>query len=72
MTIEACLPAHLHGSGTTITTITTGLSGAGVYRVEAAGQAFALKISSEDEPLASWRCARHEGRGAPAERMMRV
>lgn len=33
----------------------TGLSGAGVYRIEADGQAFALKISAEGEPLAGFR-----------------
>jgi aminoglycoside phosphotransferase (APT) family kinase protein len=54
VSLEACLPAELRGSTTTITRIAAGLSGAGVYRVEAAGQAFVLKIAGEDEPLAGW------------------
>lgn len=57
MTLEACLPAALRGPATTITRIAAGLSGAGVYRVEAAGEAFVLKIVGEDEPLARWRRA---------------
>jgi aminoglycoside phosphotransferase (APT) family kinase protein len=55
MSLEACLPADLRGPTTTITRIAAGLSGAGVYRVEAAGQTFVLKVSGEDEPLAGWR-----------------
>ena len=59
MSLEACLPADLRGPTTTITRIAAGLSGAGVYRVEAAGQAFVLKISGEGEPLAGWRRKLH-------------
>ena len=59
MNLEACLPVGLRGSSTTITKIAAGLSGAGVYRVEADGQAFVLKISSEDEPLPGWRSRLH-------------
>ncbi len=59
MSLEACLPADLQGPTTTITRIAAGLSGAGVYRVEAAGQALVLKISGEDEPLAGWRHKLH-------------
>jgi aminoglycoside phosphotransferase (APT) family kinase protein len=59
MTLEACLPADLRGPSTTITRIAAGLSGAGVYRVEAAGQAFVLKILGKDEPLAGWRRKLH-------------
>ena len=59
MSLEACLPADLQGPTTTISRIAAGLSGAGVYRVEAAGQAFVLKISGEDEPLAGWRRKLH-------------
>jgi thiamine kinase-like enzyme len=59
MSLEACLPTELQGPATTITRIAAGLSGAGVYRVEAAGQAFVLKISGEDEPLATWRRKLH-------------
>src|SRR4051812_48370208 len=59
VSLEACLPAHLRGPTTTITKISAGVSGAGVYRVEAAGQAFVLKISDESEPLAGWRHKPH-------------
>jgi aminoglycoside phosphotransferase (APT) family kinase protein len=58
VSLEACLPEDLRGPATTITRIAAGLSGAGVYRVEA-GQAFVLKISSEGEPLADWRHKLH-------------
>ncbi len=54
MTLEDCLPPSLRGPATTITKIAGGLSGAGVYRVEAGGQAYVLKISGDD-PLADWR-----------------
>jgi thiamine kinase-like enzyme len=57
--LEACFPAHLRGPATTITRVAAGLSGAGVYRVEAAGQAFVLKVSGEREPLAGWRDKLH-------------
>src|SRR5215212_2586627 len=59
MNLEACLPVDLREPSTTITRIAAGLSGAGVYRVEAAGQAFVLKISDEGEPLAGWRRKLH-------------
>ena len=55
MSLEACLPAELQGPATTITRVAAGLSGAGVYRVDAGGQASVLKISDESEPLARWR-----------------
>src|ERR1044071_4391251 len=54
-TLDACLPAQLRGSGTTIARMATGFSGAAVYRVEAAGQTWVLKISSESEPIDAWR-----------------
>jgi aminoglycoside phosphotransferase len=53
--LDECLPADLRGPATTITTITGGLSGAGVHRVEANGRAFVLKISRSDEPSDAWR-----------------
>jgi aminoglycoside phosphotransferase (APT) family kinase protein len=53
--VEACLPADLQGATTTITRVAAGLSGAGVYRVEAGASAFVLKISTEEEGLAAWR-----------------
>jgi Ser/Thr protein kinase RdoA (MazF antagonist) len=55
MSLEACLPADLRGPSTTITRIAAGLSGAGVYHVDAAGEAFVLKISGDKEPLEGWR-----------------
>lgn len=55
MSLEACLPPTLRGPFTTITRMATGLSGAGVYRVEASGQALVLKVSREGAPLEAWR-----------------
>lgn len=57
MTAEDCLPSDLRGPTTTLTRIAVGLSGAAVYRVEAAGQAFVLKIASATESDADWRHA---------------
>jgi aminoglycoside phosphotransferase (APT) family kinase protein len=51
MDVADCLPAELRGA--TITKIGAGLSGAGVYRVESAGEVFVLKIA--DEPVEAWR-----------------
>jgi aminoglycoside phosphotransferase (APT) family kinase protein len=59
MTLEGCLPHELRAPDTTITPIAAGLSGAGVYRVEAAGQSFALKVAGEAESDADWRRALH-------------
>ena len=64
MTLDACLPDHLRGPGTTITRIAAGLSGAGVYRVEAAGQVYVLKVASEREPIEAWRQSLEIQRGA--------
>ena len=55
MTLDACLPDHLRGPTTSIKRIAGGLSGAGVYRVEAAGHAYVLKVASEGEPIEAWR-----------------
>jgi pyrimidine deaminase RibD-like protein/thiamine kinase-like enzyme len=52
--LQSCLPAELRGPGTTITRVAAGLSGAGVYRIEAAGQTFVLKLAGNEEPLAAW------------------
>jgi aminoglycoside phosphotransferase (APT) family kinase protein len=57
MQIEDCLPAALKGPSTTISKIAAGLSGAGVYQVEAGGQTFALKIAADDEMAEDWRRA---------------
>jgi thiamine kinase-like enzyme len=51
--VDACLPPALQGPDTTIVRIRAGLSGAGVYRVQAAGQVFVLK-ASPSAPLADF------------------
>ena len=53
--LEGCLPAELRGPTTTIARVAAGLSGAGVFRVEAAGHSFVLKVAAETEPLEGWR-----------------
>lgn len=55
MNLLDCLPEALRGPTTTITRIAAGLSGAGVYKVDAGGEAFVLKIAAEHEPLDAWR-----------------
>jgi aminoglycoside phosphotransferase (APT) family kinase protein len=55
MNLEECLPVALRGSATSIVPIGAGLSGAGVYRVEAEGRLFVLKVGSAEEPLEGWR-----------------
>jgi len=52
--LAAGLPAHLRDPATTITRVAAGLSGAGVYRVDAAGQTFVLKVGGESELLTNW------------------
>lgn len=47
---DACLPPALRGPDTSIVPIRAGLSGAGVYRVQAAGQSFVLKVSAPSVP----------------------
>lgn len=59
MTVEECLPAELRGPATTLTRIAAGFSGAGVYRVEAAGQLFVLKVADASENDADWHRALH-------------
>jgi aminoglycoside phosphotransferase (APT) family kinase protein len=55
VSLDACLPAELRAATTAITPIAAGLSGAGVYRVDAGGEAFVLKVAAADEPLDAWR-----------------
>jgi aminoglycoside phosphotransferase (APT) family kinase protein len=55
--LEACLPAGLRGPDTTITRVASGLSGAGVYRVDANGESFVLKVSGEGTSPDLWRRA---------------
>lgn len=59
MSLEDCLPTDLRSPTPTFTRVAAGLSGAGVYRVEAAGQSFVLKVASEAENDADWRRALH-------------
>jgi thiamine kinase-like enzyme len=51
---DACLPPALQGPDTRVVRIRAGLSGAGVYRVQAAGQAFVLKVSEPSAPPAEF------------------
>jgi aminoglycoside phosphotransferase (APT) family kinase protein len=53
VSLESCLPPQLRGA--TITRAGQGWSGAGVYRVDAAGQAYALKVARDDDPPETWR-----------------
>lgn len=59
MDLESCLPAGLRLPSTTITRIAVGLSGAGVYRIDADGGAFVLKVAGTDQPLADWQRKLH-------------
>jgi aminoglycoside phosphotransferase (APT) family kinase protein len=58
VSLEACLPRDLRGPGTAITRVGAGLSGAGVHRVEAAGESYILKVAGE-ESLDGWRRKLH-------------
>jgi len=53
--MDACLPADLRASSTTITKIAAGMSGAGVYRIAAGGEQFVLKVSPPGQPADEWR-----------------
>jgi len=57
--LEDCLPDELRTPSPTITRIAAGLSGAGVYRVEADAHAYVLKVSSDSEPVADWQRKLH-------------
>jgi aminoglycoside phosphotransferase (APT) family kinase protein len=53
--LEACLPVALRGPTTKIEKIAAGLSGAGVYRVDAgAAGAFVLKVAGDPEAADGW------------------
>jgi thiamine kinase-like enzyme len=58
MTLDACLPPHLRRPDTTITKMALGFSGAAVYRVDAGGQTFVLKITDQTAPIEAWRRVR--------------
>ncbi len=55
MNLQDYLPAELQGPATAITRIAVGLSGAGVYRIEADGRSFVLKLATDSESAADWR-----------------
>lgn len=59
MNLQDCLPPEISGPATTITRIAAGLSGAGVYRVEAGGRALVLKVAADGESPADWSRALH-------------
>lgn len=64
--LEACLPAALRGTSPRITPISTGLSGAGVYRVDAGGRSYVLKIAGPGIELQPWRARTAMMRAAAA------
>ncbi len=53
--LEACLPVALRGPTTTIAALAAGLSGAGVYRVDAGGRSYVLKIAGPLDAVDAWR-----------------
>lgn len=53
--LQQCLPVALQLPTTVITRIAAGMSGAGVYRVQAGDEQFVLKITSQDEAIDAWR-----------------
>lgn len=53
--LEACLPSTLRGPATKIARIAAGLSGAGVYRVDAEGRSYVLKIAGPRDAVDGWR-----------------
>ncbi len=57
MNLEACLPLSLRGLEARFTSISDGLSGAGVYRVDVDGRSFVLKTPPPQEDPARWRRA---------------
>ena len=66
MSLEVCLPPSLRRPETRFTSISDGISGAEVYRVDADGRAFVLKIAPANEDPASWRRALEIRRRAAA------
>lgn len=55
--LRACLPEALRGGATRIERIAPGMSGAGVYRVDAEGKTYVLKIAGGREPFDDWKRA---------------
>ncbi|HEU0032019.1 MAG TPA: phosphotransferase [Kofleriaceae bacterium] len=56
MNLHDCLPPELRTRATTITRVGAGLSGAGVFRVEAGGKLYVLKLAGDAQPVEAWRC----------------
>jgi aminoglycoside phosphotransferase (APT) family kinase protein len=54
VSVEDCLPAELRTPAPTITPITVGMSGAAVYRVDAGGHSYVLKVSPAHESADDW------------------
>jgi aminoglycoside phosphotransferase (APT) family kinase protein len=55
MNLDECLPPDLRTAETAIARIAMGFSGARIYRVDAAGRSFVLKLARPDETDANWR-----------------
>lgn len=51
---QLALPPAVRGPETRLTRIGAGMSGAAVYRVEAGGDEFVLKLTGTEEPLGAW------------------
>src|SRR5262245_2087605 len=64
MDVKAALPANLQSPATTITPMGGRPSGAEVYRIDADGQSYVLKIAGKDETLEAWRLKRLVQRAA--------
>ena len=61
-----CLPEALQLPTTIVTRIAAGMSGAGVYRVDAGNEHFVLKITTPIEPVAAWKRTLHVQQAAAA------
>ena len=57
MDLAEFLPESLRRADLQVRPISAGMSGAGVYRVDTAGETFLLKVASVDIPVAGWRAA---------------
>lgn len=57
--LHANLPPALQTPTTIVTPIAAGMSGAGVYRVETGDEPMVLKVTTHDEPAATWRRTLH-------------
>ncbi len=63
---QLALPSTMRGPATTLTRIGKGMSGAAVYRVDAGGESFVLKLTSADESLGPWQARLEVQRAAAA------